>query len=220
MLYMLGGMYEGQAKRDGRSAELRGTARERLLDAALAEFRERGYAASSLQSIATRAGLTKGAIYWSFEDKEDLFLALVDERLDGPARELIAAASAAPAEIEAAPGISRGFAALVGEQPDLVLLAIEHWALAMRRDTVRTDFAARQRALAEAVARTLEARHATLGVPLTYPAERLGTAIVALCIGLAMEGLAQPDAVPDELLGDILGLIYDGLAARASATPA
>jgi hypothetical protein len=30
-----------------------------------------------------------------------------------------------------------------------------------------------------------------------------------------MEALAEPDAVPDELLGDILGLIYDGLVLRA-----
>jgi AcrR family transcriptional regulator len=209
-------MFCPKEKRDGRSRELRGTARERLLDAALEEFRERGYAAASLQSIAARAGLTKGAVYWSFKGKEDLFLTLVDERLDAPARELIELVGDAPAEIEAAPRVSRGVAALVRDQPDLVLLAIEHWALAMRREQVRADFKQRQRALGDAVARTLEARHATLGVPLAYSAERLGTAIVALCIGLAMEALAEPEAVPDELLGDILGLIYDGLVSRAA----
>src|SRR5262249_37557226 len=139
MLYMLSRMFSGEGKRDGRSAELRGTARERLLDAALAEFRERGYAAASLQGIAARAGLTTGAMYWSFRDKEALFLALVDERLDAPARELIDLAGAAPPEVETAPRVSRGVAALVREQPDLVLLAIEHWALAMRHEHVRTD---------------------------------------------------------------------------------
>lgn len=212
---MLSSMLCGKEKRDGRSRELRGTARERLLDAALAEFRERGYAATSLQGIASRAGLSKGAIYWSFKDKEHLFLTLVDERLDRPARELIELAGQAPAETEAAPRVSRGFAALVRDQPDLALLAIEHWALAVRSDHVRADFTQRQRALGDAVAHTLEARHATLGVPLAYPAERLGTAIMALCIGLAMEALAEPEAVPEELLGDVLGLIYDGLVSRA-----
>jgi len=204
-------------KRDGRSRELRGTARERLLDAALAEFRERGYADASLQGIASRAGLTKGAVYWSFRDKEDLFLSLVDERLDGPARELIALAGDEPAEVEAAPRISRALAALVRDQPDLVLLAIEHWALAVRQDHVRADFAKRQRALGDLVARTLEARAATLGLSLTYPAQRLGTAIVALSFGLAMEKLVEPEAVTEELLGDILSLLYDGLVARAAA---
>ena len=63
--------------RDGRSSDLKGTARERLLDAALDELRTRGYDGASLQSIARRAGLTKGAIYWSFRDKHDVFRALV-----------------------------------------------------------------------------------------------------------------------------------------------
>jgi hypothetical protein len=96
---------------------------------------------------------------------------------------------------------------------------IEHWALAVREDSVRPDFVQRQRALADAIARTLQARHATLGIPLAYPAKGLGTAIIALSLGLAMEALAEPDAVPDELLGDILGLIYDGLLYRAQQSP-
>lgn len=202
-------------KRDGRSAELRGTARERLLDAALHEFREHGYAATSLQAIARRARLSKGAIYWSFEDKQDLFLALVEEHLDRPVRELMHITESAPPEIEMAPLVSQGVAEVARNQPDLLLLAIEHWALAIRDESIRADYIHRQRALSDALARALTARHATLEVPLAYPAERLGTAIIALGVGLAMEALAEPNVVPDELLGDILGLIYDGLVYRA-----
>jgi AcrR family transcriptional regulator len=235
MLYILDRMYGSQAyavrhlvpdrlhssrsKRDGRSAQLRGTARKRLLDAALLEFREHGYAATSLQAIAQRAGLTKGAIYWSFQDKRDLFLALVEERLDAPARELMRITETAPPEIETAPLVSQGFAEIVRNQPDLLLLAIEHWTLAIREESVRRDFVKRQRELTDAIARTLQARHVTLGIPLTYPARGLGTAIIALSLGLAMEALAEPDAVPDALFGDILGLIYDGLVHRAENSP-
>ena len=79
------------ASPDGRrSAELKGTARQRLLDAALVELREHGYEGTSLQAIARRAGLSKGAIYWSFRDKRDLFLALIEERLDAAAQQLMA----------------------------------------------------------------------------------------------------------------------------------
>ncbi len=208
-----------RSSNDGRSAELRGTARKRLLDAALLEFREHGYAATSLQAIAKRAGLSKGAIYWSFNDKEDLFIALVEERLDEPARELMRLTENAPPEIETAPLVSQGVAEMVRNQPDILLLAVEHWALAVREDSVRPDFIRRQRVLRDTIARTLEARHATLKVPLTYPAEGLGTAIIALSLGLAMEALADRDAVPDELLGDILGLLYDGLVFRANQSP-
>ena len=69
--------------------------------------------------------------------------------------------------------------------------------------------------LRETLARALQARHETTGVPLTYPPEQLATAILALGHGLAMSALVDPAAVPDELLGEVLQLIYEGLEARA-----
>lgn len=49
---------------------------EVLLDAAEKLFLERGYANVSMQQIAESAGFTKGATYYHFESKEDLFLAV------------------------------------------------------------------------------------------------------------------------------------------------
>jgi len=52
--------------------------RERLLDAAQALFRERGVTRTSLAQVATAAGMTRGAVYWHFKDKSDLFRAMCD----------------------------------------------------------------------------------------------------------------------------------------------
>ncbi len=49
-----------------------------LLDTAEEVFRDKGVARSSLADIATRAGVTRGAIYWHFENKSDLFQAMCD----------------------------------------------------------------------------------------------------------------------------------------------
>src|SRR5271154_1871217 len=49
-----------------------------LLDAALELFAEQGYGATSIPDICTRAGLTKGAFYSNFANKDALFLALLD----------------------------------------------------------------------------------------------------------------------------------------------
>jgi AcrR family transcriptional regulator len=46
--------------------------KERLLKAALDVFAEQGYQAASVDEIAARAGVTKGALYYWFRDKEDL----------------------------------------------------------------------------------------------------------------------------------------------------
>jgi TetR/AcrR family transcriptional regulator, acrAB operon repressor len=52
--------------------------RNQLLDAAQQVFGERGVSNTSLQEIACAAGVTRGAVYWHFENKTDLLAALWD----------------------------------------------------------------------------------------------------------------------------------------------
>jgi TetR/AcrR family transcriptional regulator, acrAB operon repressor len=52
--------------------------RQQLLDAAEQVFLSQGVAGTSLQQVAAAAGLTRGAIYWHFQDKADLFTAMMD----------------------------------------------------------------------------------------------------------------------------------------------
>src|SRR5690606_36475619 len=51
--------------------------RTSLLDAAERAFLEKGVAGTSLNDIAVEAGTTRGAIYWHFRDKADLFNAMM-----------------------------------------------------------------------------------------------------------------------------------------------
>jgi AcrR family transcriptional regulator len=53
---------------------------EALLRAAFRVFASRGYHASRLEEVAEEAGLTKGAIYYHFESKEDLLRRAVEHR--------------------------------------------------------------------------------------------------------------------------------------------
>lgn len=63
--------------------------REGVLDAAVTVFLEQGVARASLDAVARGAGVTRGAVYWHFRDKLDLFLAL-DDRARLPFDEMIA----------------------------------------------------------------------------------------------------------------------------------
>ena len=47
--------------------------RSHILDTAELVFEQRGVSGTSLGEIAKAAGLTRGAIYWHFKDKADLF---------------------------------------------------------------------------------------------------------------------------------------------------
>jgi AcrR family transcriptional regulator len=50
-----------------------------IVEAAFEEFSRNGYAATTLEQIAERAGVTKGTIYVYFENKEQLFISMVRE---------------------------------------------------------------------------------------------------------------------------------------------
>lgn len=56
-------------------------ARSRILQAALDEFSEKGYHASTIDSIAERAGIAKGTVYRYFNTKEGLFNALKEDTI-------------------------------------------------------------------------------------------------------------------------------------------
>jgi len=52
---------------------------QEILEAAFVEFSRNGYASTTLDQIAERAGVTKGTIYVYFENKEHLFISMVRE---------------------------------------------------------------------------------------------------------------------------------------------
>jgi AcrR family transcriptional regulator len=78
-----------------RTKEAAERTREALLDAAEQVFLERGVSRATLDEVARAAGVTRGAVYWHFRDKLDLFLA-IDERARLPSEELVARLAAYP----------------------------------------------------------------------------------------------------------------------------
>lgn len=67
-----------EREKDSRKKEAEGT-KEKLLESAKEEFMEKGYEKSSLRKICAKAGVTTGALYFFFQDKEDLFASIVEE---------------------------------------------------------------------------------------------------------------------------------------------
>lgn len=61
--------------------------RQMLIEAAIVEFSTRGVASTTLTDIAEAAGVTRGAVYWHFSSKSEIFNAIWDQQL--PLCELI-----------------------------------------------------------------------------------------------------------------------------------
>lgn len=73
---------------------------EGIIEAAISELVEKGYENTSMQSIAERAGLTKGGLYYHFNSKDEILIAANGRYLES-VLELIKTAEATPCPVEA-----------------------------------------------------------------------------------------------------------------------
>jgi AcrR family transcriptional regulator len=196
--------------------EQKALTRRRLLDSAEAVFARQGFHGASVEELAREAGATTGALYSNFAGKEDLFLALFEERIAtdfGDYTEIVAAGTTFE---EQARGPADRWMQILRERPDYFPLLIEFWAYAIRVPELRERLADRFAALRAASASLVLEGAVQLGFPPNAEAgELVGTLINALGNGLALEKLVDPDAVPDALYGDMLVLILAALRALA-----
>lgn len=197
----------------------RAETRARLLDAAAEVFAARGFRDASLEEVAEAAGFSKGAVYSNFSGKDELFYALMTERITervGSAAQGIEEEGDAGAQ---AVEVGRRLTEKLAEQPDWHLLFIEFWARAVRDPELRAEFARRRRPVRIPIAELIERATGDLALELPVPADDLAIAVLALSNGLAIERLADPESVPGDLFGVVLELLLAGLAAGADPSP-
>jgi TetR/AcrR family transcriptional regulator len=98
--------------------------RERIMDAMAATVAEVGYVRATIRAVVARARVSTGTYYEQFEDKEDCFLATVDDRLE---RLIAAVTTACESEPEPARRFRSGldaFLALCAREPDTARLCL------------------------------------------------------------------------------------------------
>lgn len=98
--------------------------RRRVLDAALRSFATRGFAGTNVNLVAAEAGISVGALYKYFRNKEDLFLALVEsahDLLESTLDGIFAGEAGFAGRVEA---VLRAAIASSRENPDLARLYI------------------------------------------------------------------------------------------------
>lgn len=181
--------------------------RQHLLDAAELLFLERGVSRTSLQHIATAAGATRGAVYWHFKDKADLFNAMM-ARVVLPLEQALK--SAAPGQSASGCPLQRLVNALLG-----ALHATVHDPQTRRVFAIAThqvEYVDELRAVAErrldimrgilaVTTEVLEATAAHQGRALPMPARTAALGLHLLMDGLINNWLLDPDAFNLEAVG-------------------
>jgi AcrR family transcriptional regulator len=200
-----------------RRPERKAQTRRRLTQAAARVFAERGFHAASVEAVAEEAGYSTGAVYSNFSGKEDLFLALWEERIERRRRELREVIQNAGGPKEGLAPASANIMDVLGRERDWFLLYFE-FALHAARDPAfaRRFERVREQGLADLAAGIAEGLEKA-GLESSLDPAELALALKALSYGVGLERLVSEDSVPDELLGRVMELVFRGLRAEAEA---
>ena len=165
-----------------------------LLAAARRVFLARGYYAATLEQIADEAGFSKGVVYSRFASKADMFLVLLEER--------IAERAAQNADLAGRLAGTGDFTAIidVAQQADRAapgwrLLVTEFRVHAARDPELNRRYAALHARTVDRLAAILAAISPRGDDGLAFPARQLAELVLALEVGIALEQLANPDAL-------------------------
>jgi AcrR family transcriptional regulator len=195
----------------------RAETRHQLLDAAARVFARRGLHGTSVEEVSEEAGFSRGALYSNFKSKEDLFLALWEERIERRRRELrdvIENSDDPGAGVEAAAADVVG---VLGREREWFLLYFEFTLYAARDTSFLSRYQdVREQGLAELTEGLMRGLKRA-GIESSLSSDNLALAIKALSHGIALERLVDEDDVPDALLGRVLQLLFRGLRAEADA---
>jgi AcrR family transcriptional regulator len=201
-----------------RRDERRELTRAQLLDAAERIFARDGYRGASVEAIAEEAGYSHGAIYSNFKGKEDLFLVLVEERIDLRLAKVYQAADAELSGGHEPLEAARRFVAMLQQERQAVLLLVDFWNQAVREPDAAAKFAERHGRLQALIGRIADSVVRDMGFELTGPRDQVATALIALSNGFAIERLANPDAAPDELFAHAIAAILRGFSGPPAST--
>lgn len=167
--------------------------RATLLEAARALVIERGFERTTLQAVAERAGMTIGAIYGNFRNRDDLFIAL-GEAYWPPIKPKIRADSSFAEKMRA---LAEAYLAILPDRREAAFGRLTGMAHALGHEAMRAEVQAYTAASFANGAAWLRTIADQGGLPM--PAETLVVIIHSLTEGLMFQRFLTPELVPDEV---------------------
>ena len=197
-----------------RRSPRREATRQRLLDAAVELFGERGVLGSSVEEICERAGFTRGAFYSNFESKDELCLDVLRRK----GEQYLSAMQAAIAVIPTEPGTTDGTERLIRDAVAVFLEAqpkksaelvsmMELRLHALRTPGLREGWLAVHEGISASVSGLLEIALARVGATLTIPTPQVIELLGAVYENTVSLSLLRGESRPADLAEQLAALL-------------
>ena len=174
--------------------------RATLLEAARTLIREKGYERTTLEEVASRAGMTTGAIYGNFKNRDELFIALGQTYWPPVKPHIKSGATFA----EAMRALAKATLAAVDERRPVAIGRLTGLAYTLKSPELRTRVHDITQSSYEFGAEWLALFDRS---ELPMPPKQLVRVIHALIEGLMMQRILTPDLCPDEVFYAAFGAL-------------
>jgi AcrR family transcriptional regulator len=161
--------------------------RTQILEAALDCFASKGFHAATMDDLVRASGLSKGSLYWHFESKQDVFLALFDAFAEASFAEWDALIAAGCPTLEAAERATLGKLDAIGGERGL-----SAWVEFFAHPQARGRFAQVYREVRARLERSL-LREMEAGTLRRLAPDELAASITACGEGLLLQAMVDPE---------------------------
>lgn len=190
--------------------------RAALLSSASRSICELGMHGASIDLIAERAGYTKGAFYAHFSSKEQLFLAMLEQKLAADLERLEAAMVGVGEATDEARHAAGEFLHHVYRDPEWPRLYQEFAAYAARNEAFRVQFAARQRDLRAGMAQVFARWASSFGAESPVAPADVAAMTFFMADGFLIDRIIDPE-LDEGLYTTMVEVFLRGLLAMEQA---
>jgi len=184
--------------------------RQQLIDAAWRCVAARGFQSLTVDEVCAEAGVSKGAFYIYFAQKQDLLLALLDDEAAGIDEVMRALQRAHMSGVERLRRFARTMVER-GDDPARLQIRVDLWAEMSSNPTVRQKWIAVVRERRATLKRWVE-ESVSSGELAPIPANALAAILLALGDGLLLHAGLDPSGFRWVNVGKALDAILDGIA--------
>jgi AcrR family transcriptional regulator len=187
--------------------ERREQTKAELVAAAGRVFLGKGFHQASLEEIAEEAGYTKGAVYSNFGSKDELFLAVLDDRYERQLRTQAGLLRQAPTFEDGLRLAARELSERHRRDPGWSPLLVEFWTHASRSPQLRQEALKRHQHQMDSLAVVLAEIGADHDIEFAVPPAEVARAANALSRGVALEQLVDPGTSVGDLFEDMFAAV-------------
>lgn len=185
--------------------------KKKLLSAAYEVFTRDGFEAARIEDIAALAGFTRGAYYAHFASKNDIFFALLEEKL-ARSRERLGSVLASCKTPEERHGALRDYYIRAGADRQWAVLVVEFKLYALRRSHEHEKLAEAHRRIRKEMSGWLRQNMVASGEPALEPDEFVRGGLEAALMGLLLERSYDPRRLSEAQVRELLGKIFDAIS--------